>query len=118
MKMADIVFEGRMTIDLGGITCELIHAAGPHAVDSVICYVPSEQFAFLGDSNSRDLYGHLWHFDIAHEKDMVSEMMKIPYDWDRVDAYLKLLDGLDFTQCIGGHADVMTREALYGAYER
>ena len=112
---ADIVFDERMTIDLGGITCELIHAAGPHSDDSVICYVPSERFVFLGDSNGKDLYKHPWHYD---PETFDQEMERIPWDWDRVDAYLKLLDGLDFTRCIGGHADDMSREELYSTYKR
>ena len=64
---ADIVFDGRMTIDLGGgVIVELIHCKGPHASDSILCYVASDHFAFLGDSNCKDLYGFPWHFDIAH----------------------------------------------------
>ena len=111
---ADIVFDGRMTLDLGGVTCELIHAAGPHAEDSVICYVPSERFVFLGDSNGKNLYWRPWHYD---PDTFNQEMERIPWDWDQVDAYLKLLDGLDFTRCIGGHSDDMSREELYSTYE-
>lgn len=112
---ADIVFEGRMTIDLGGITCELIHAAGPHSEDSVICHVPSERFVFLGDSNGKNLYKYPWRCD---EKPFAEAVALIPYDWDRVDAYLELLGELDFTRCIGGHADDMSREALFSSYNR
>lgn len=115
---ADIVFEGNMTIDLGGgIVCELLHAKGPHAADSVICQVPSEKFLFLGDSNGKDLYGKPWHFDIEHEEDMVPNMMKIPYDRELVEAYIELLEPLEFTQCIGGHADGMIRAELFEAFE-
>jgi len=110
---ADLIFDERLTVDLGGTVCELIHARGPHSGDSVICYVPSDRFLFLGDSNGKDLYGQPWHFDIAHEEDFIPATMAIAYDRELVDAYLKLLDSLDFTHCIGGHADVMTREALY-----
>ena len=112
---ADIVFDGRMTLDLGGVTCELIHAVSPHAEDSVICYVPSERFMFLGDSNGKNLYWRPWQYD---PKTFDEEMARIPWDWDRVDAYLELLDGLDFTRCIGGHSDDMSREELYSAYKR
>ena len=48
---ADTVFDGKLILDLGGITCELIHSKGPHSDDSVICFVPSEKALFLGDSN-------------------------------------------------------------------
>lgn len=110
---ADIVFSGSMRIDLGGVECQLIHAKGPHSDDAVICYIPSERFVFLGDSNGKDLYGKPWHFDIEHEEDFLDETAKIPYDADLVKEYLSLLDTLDFDKCVGGHADVMTKDELY-----
>jgi len=111
---ADIVFDDRIHVDLGGgIVCELIHSKGPHAEDSVICYVPSEEFVFLGDSNGKDLYGKPWHFDIEHEEEAGAAIMAVPYDKDKVEVYVSLLDTLDFTGCIGGHAGCMTKEELY-----
>ena len=110
---ADIEFEGKMTVDLGGVHCELIHVKGPHASDSVICYIPEDGFAFLGDSNGKDLYGKPWHFDIEHEEAFMEETGKIPYDKELVEEYLHLLDALEFTKCIGGHAPSITRDILY-----
>ena len=112
---ADIVFDSCMTMDLGGIQCQLIHAKGPHSDDAVICYIPSERFVFLGDSNGKDLYGKPWHFDIEHEEDFMEETAKIPYDEELVKDYLALLDTLDFDRCVGGHADIMTKEKLYSS---
>lgn len=114
---ADIIFDGTMTVDLGGIVCHLIHVRGPHSSDSVICYIPSDRFVFLGDSNGKDLYGLPWHFDIDHEEDFVPTTMALPYDREKVKAYLDVLDTLNFTRCIGGHADPMTREDLYRLLE-
>ncbi|MBQ5325565.1 MAG: hypothetical protein J6K80_00040, partial [Oscillospiraceae bacterium] len=76
---------------------------------------PSEKFVFLGDSNGKNLYGKPWHFDIEHEEDFLEETAKIPYDKDKVKNYLAMLDRLDFTHCVGGHADVMTKEELYSS---
>lgn len=112
---ADIVFDSSMTMDLGGIEIQLISAAGPHSDDSIICYIPGEKFVFLGDSNGKDLYGKPWHFDIEHEEDFLEETAKIPYDKDKIKNYLAILDRLDFTHCVGGHADVMTKEELYSS---
>lgn len=53
---ADIIFDACLSLDLGGVTCELIHVGGPHSGDSVICYIPSDGFVFLGDSYGKDLY--------------------------------------------------------------
>lgn len=50
---AEVSFDGEMTIDLGGITCELRLVKSPHTDDSTIIYIPEEKTLFLGDS----LYG-------------------------------------------------------------
>jgi len=112
---ADIVFEGRMSIDLGGISCEIIHAKGPHSEDSVICYIPSEKFLFLGDANCKDLYGKPLEFDIEHEEDFLDNIAKIPYDKVLTDDFIRLLDALDFELCISGHAEIMTKNELYNS---
>ncbi len=110
---ADLVFDGELTIDLGGVTCRLLHAAGPHSSDSVICYIPEDRFVFLGDANCKDLYGLPWHFDIHHEEDFGPATDALPYDRQKVEDFLALLDTLDFTHCVSGHADPKTREAQY-----
>ena len=110
---ADIEFTGEMAIDLGGVSCRLIHVEGPHSEDSVICYVPEDRFIFLGDSNGKDLYGKKWHFDIEHEDELTVTLERIPYDPERVEPYLRELEGLAFDSCIGGHAPAMTRRELF-----
>lgn len=116
VQVPDVLFEECMTLDLGGVTCELIHCRGPHASDSVIAYIPEDRFVFLGDSNCKDLYGKPWHFDIRHEEDFLANTRSIPYDPELVDAYLRLLATLDFNHCISGHGDLMTREELYQSF--
>lgn len=110
---ADIEFDGVMRMDLGGgVIAELIHCKGPHASDSVLCYVPGDKFVFLGDSNCKDLYGLPWHFDIAHEEDFKKNTDALAYDVKKVEEYLRLLDNLDFTMCISGHSKMKSRESL------
>ena len=107
---ADVVFDGRLTVDLGGVSCELIHAGGPHSSDSVICYVPEDRFLFLGDANCKDLYGLPWHYDPNVENSFTNATEALPYDREKTDAFLALLDMLDFTHCISGHSEIKTRE--------
>lgn len=79
VRPADIVFDRILRVELGGgAACELLRAGGPHAADSVLCYVPSDRFLFLGDANGKDLYGQPWHFDIAHEEDLVPTLQPCP----------------------------------------
>lgn len=114
VQPADIVFDRALRVDLGGgVECLLLRAGGPHAADSVICYVPSDRFLFLGDANGKDLYGQPWHFDLAHEEDLVPTLAALPYDQALVDQLIRVLDTLDFDLCVGGHAAPMSREELY-----
>lgn len=114
---ADLVFDGILILDLGDVTCVLIHAKGPHSSDSVLCYVPEDRFLFLGDSNCKDLYGLPWHFDIAHEADFKPATDALPYDRNKVAPYLSLLEELDFTHCVSGHSDPKTKEAFFRSFE-
>lgn len=113
---ADITFENRMSIDLGGITCELIHCGGPHSYDSVICYIPEEKILFLGDSNSKDLYGNPWYFDIEHEENFFENIAQIPYNFVLVKEFLSVLKPLDFKICVSGHAGILSKEDLFAMF--
>jgi len=53
----DILFKDSITIDLGGITCELVHVGGDHSEDSCFLYVKEERVLFLGDALGPSVYG-------------------------------------------------------------
>ncbi|MCL6602013.1 MAG: MBL fold metallo-hydrolase [Paenibacillus sp.] len=53
----DIIFKERITLDLGGITCELVHVGGDHAEDSCFLYVNEDRVLFLGDALGPSVYG-------------------------------------------------------------
>ena len=48
---ADIVFEGDMTIDLGGCTVRVLQTEAPHTDDSTLVYVCEDQTLFIGDAS-------------------------------------------------------------------
>src|SRR5690606_8283743 len=52
----DVAFTGEVTIDLGGVTCRLIHVGGDHAADSVVVHVPEARVVFLSDCRYDDIY--------------------------------------------------------------
>ena len=56
LRAPDVAFTGELTIDLGGVTCRLLHVGGDHAADSVIVHVPEEGIVFLGDCRYDDIY--------------------------------------------------------------
>ncbi|KQL49832.1 hydrolase glyoxylase [Brevibacillus choshinensis] len=53
----DILFQESITIDLGGVTCEVNHVGGDHAIDSCYVYVKEDQTLFLGDALGPSVYG-------------------------------------------------------------
>ena len=53
----DIRFDGKLDVDLGGVTCEIRHVGGDHSSDSCYLYVPEEKVLFLGDALGPSVYG-------------------------------------------------------------
>ena len=47
---ADIVFDGDMTVDLGGCTVRLLQTPAPHTDDSTLVYVCEDKTLFVGDA--------------------------------------------------------------------
>ncbi len=93
VRTADLVFDRRLSLDLGGITCELLQVGGPHSEDSVVVYIPEEKVIFLGDSACGDFYHNQGRCDRQKLSD-----------------YLEFLQGIDFTICVEGHDKAISRE--------
>lgn len=53
----NILFEDQLTIDLGGVTCEVYHVGGDHSDDSCVIYIKEEKTLFLGDALGPAIYG-------------------------------------------------------------
>ena len=49
LRLPDITFSQRLTINLGEVSCQLICVGGDHTSDSTIIYVPEDGVVFLGD---------------------------------------------------------------------
>jgi len=110
---ADIVFTERLSVDLGGVSCEMILLEGPHSEDGVIYFLPEERFVFLGDSPGKDLMGLDWHYDPAHPERIKELLAPLPYDPARLRPYIEYLEGLDFKHALASHDDLYTRESLF-----
>lgn len=95
VKTADIEFDQRLTLDLGGITAQLIHIGGPHSEDSVVVYIPEEKALFLGDADGGDFYH-----------------MQGLYDKKKLISFIQFLRDLDFKISIDGHDVPATKEEL------
>jgi len=56
LRAPDIAFSHQVEINLGAITCQIVHVGGDHAADSSVVYVPDDKVMFLGDCLSPDIY--------------------------------------------------------------
>ena len=64
---ADIVFEGDMTIDLGGCTVKVIQTKAPHTDDSTLVYVCEDKTLFVGDATCPQFPNGAKDKDLANE---------------------------------------------------
>lgn len=92
VKNADIIFKERLSLDLGGITCELITTEAPHSRDSVLIYIPELKVLFTGDADAEDHYEN-----------------QGLYDKKLLGNYIQYLKTIDFDTCIIGHSPVETK---------
>lgn len=76
---ADIVFEEKLTVDLGGLQCELIRIGGTHSEDSVVVLVPEEKVLFLGDADGGDYYHNNGNYDKAKLAQMIQKLTTIDF---------------------------------------
>ncbi|MDR6879341.1 MBL fold metallo-hydrolase [Bacillus sp. 3255] len=53
----DLLFDSKLTLDLGGVVCELEHIGGDHAEDSCLLFVREDKTIFLGDALGPRIYG-------------------------------------------------------------
>jgi glyoxylase-like metal-dependent hydrolase (beta-lactamase superfamily II) len=95
IQTADIIFDQKLCIDLGGVTCELLKVVNPHSADSVAIYIPEERILFLGDASGGDFYHNQGRYDKA-----------------RLMSFLDFIKGIDFDTCVEGHDDAISKEQL------
>ena len=56
VKPADIVFSGRMAIDLGNCTVQILETEAPHTDDSTLVHIAEDKTLFLGDAACDDFF--------------------------------------------------------------
>lgn len=59
-----IIFEKRIKLNIGGVTCIIEHVGGDHSPDSNLIYIPEEKTLFLGDCLYANMYAEKWHYTI------------------------------------------------------
>ena len=72
--LPDAVFEKRVELDLGDVTCIIEKVGGSHASDSVVIYVKEEKILFLGDTLYCRLYAEKWHYKIDETLELLDKL--------------------------------------------
>jgi glyoxylase-like metal-dependent hydrolase (beta-lactamase superfamily II) len=62
IRQPDIVFDGPVSLNLGGVTCNLLKLPLVHTNDSIAIHVPEERVLFIGDSACQNSYDQPAHF--------------------------------------------------------
>lgn len=93
---ADVVYQDRLSLDLGGVHAELLRLDNSHADDCSIVYIPEEKVVYLGDITCNDLH---------HQPPCIHRA--------RFEQLRRSLTELDFTHAVDGHwGEILTKEAV------
>ncbi len=93
---ASVVYEDKLTVDLGGVTVKMKVIENSHSYDCAAIYIPEEKTVFLGD---------MCYEDLLPEKPVYY-----------ADSHAKMIAGLrkfDFDKVLCGHQMLMTNVDLY-----
>jgi glyoxylase-like metal-dependent hydrolase (beta-lactamase superfamily II) len=86
ISVPTVAFTGRMVIDLGGETVELIHISPSHTSGSIVVLLPEKKVLFAGDILFTDFHPYLGEGDLA--------------GWIK---FLDYIQSLDVTAIVPGH---------------
>ncbi len=112
IRQPEVVFDGSMTLDLGGVVCDLIPLPAVHGDDNVALFVRGENVLFLGDATGDDCYHQPPRYDAA----AVLELFRLIRGW--APAVIVESHGLPMTQgafwAENGDLELAARAVLEG----
>lgn len=73
-------YADRRSIDLGGVTAELVHVGGDHAADSCVVHVPGDNVLFLGDCLYQCLHAPEPYLTVAGVRALVAALEQFPVE--------------------------------------
>jgi glyoxylase-like metal-dependent hydrolase (beta-lactamase superfamily II) len=95
IKTVDVVFEDKLSINLGNVQCEFMRLESSHADDCVVINVPDEKKIFIGDIICEDL----------HYKEPV-------YYKDKLNSLINDFISIDFETALFGHLEPLTKKEV------
>jgi len=76
-----VLFDERLTIDLGEVRCELRRLTTDHSDDSVAVWVPEERTLFLGDALGAQYYAPAPYYSAQNALALVDQVRSYPASW-------------------------------------
>lgn len=98
IALPDIVFNDRIELHLGDVTCIIQHVGGDHAEDSCVVYIPEDRVMFLSDCIYAAIYA------------------PVRYYTDRILKVIDTLLSFDAQTYIIGHSDLAMSRAEFEAW--
>lgn len=100
VRRADIVFEGRLSLDLGGCAVQIMQIENSHACDCAVICIPGERVLFTGDITYMDLHADppCWH--LCRRQKLIDALHNLPFD-----------------VCVPGHQDAMKRGTFFASLD-
>lgn len=77
---ANIEVENKMTIDLGGVTCQIAQHDATHSRDSLFLYFPEERAFAVGDADSEDHYENDGKYDKTRLIELIAYIKQFEFD--------------------------------------
>lgn len=91
---SDLQFTDSMTLFLGQVTAEIVHAVSPHSEDTALIYIPEEKVLFLGDSTCEDYFNDGY------------------MDFSKLRTLIGFIEKIDCEYCILSHTEPLTKSDL------
>lgn len=82
-----------LELDLGGLTCRIMHRDATHSRDSLFIYIPQEKALAVGDADYEDYYENDYRYDQA-------KLIKLT----------SFISSMDFQHCLRGHDGPVSRQ--------
>ncbi|MGL4388027.1 MAG: MBL fold metallo-hydrolase [Brevinema sp.] len=102
----DIIFEDHLTVDLGGIHCEIKLVAWPHAVDSNLIYIPDERIYFVGDADSEDFYHNNGKYEETSLQQIINFWKEQDFSW-HIHGHIKPQTKKEVLEWLHGELDLL-----------
>lgn len=93
--LGDIILEGPLELELGGVTARLLPRPSDHSTDGLLVHCPEDKVVYLGDSIYLNMYTSPWHYTGEKLLPLLDALCGLEADWYLPSHHEKPLTGED-----------------------